>query len=510
MLNATQERIDTKWAEELPELDDLQAGAIRRIANLSRQLPGDWSGMMGREIVLSEDFGALRFQLSYMAYALALAHVHRLPAAPGVFKQPFDNIITKLMHPDCWHYWSNVSTGMGALNKDLGPQPRAWDPVAKENIMYSAYLQSTALMYHYIFRDDKYAKPNAMRLRLKTLFWQEGGYLFEYDENSLTDLIYWQMAEQGFLGVACEPGLIFQACNQPNIIGFRMHDLIYGGSLAKDAEKGYVAAWKEFGIVDETGNFSTFVKVNSRTPIVLESSQLNCWLMTLLHSWNPEVVEQQYPVLMERFLSEGPNGTKWVNPSQRLPVPPDPGEEPLFPVLDMAWAACAASEVGDADTLDGLLGYADLMLNAAWQDGGYYYKRRDANFDENGYFIGMDAAAGNALFHYARLNVKDGLNKLYSGPLDEAHFSDPALVELPEDVDVRRAVFDRDRAALVLTLGAMPAGRTIQLGVRAPEDADFPLVAADGEPFDGDVERTEYGFCLTFRHHDRTTLVLQW
>ncbi|WP_375402978.1 hypothetical protein [uncultured Sphingomonas sp.] len=504
---ATQERIDTRWVDRTPELDDLQTGAIRRIVNLSRQLPGDWSGMMGRDIVLSEDFSALRFQISYMSYALALAHVHRLPAAPGVFKQPFDSLIKQLLHPDVWYYWTDASTGMGPANKDLGPLPRQWDPVAKDNIMYSAYLQSMALMYHYLFRDDKYAQPKSLRLRLKTLYWHEGGYTFEYDEKQLTDLIYWQMAEQGFLGVACEPGLIFQICNQPSIIGFRMHDLVYGGSLARDAEKGYVAAWKEFGMVDEVGNFKTLVMSNSRQPVTIDNSQMNCWLMTLLHSWNPEIVERQYPILMKRFLLDGPNGTKWIRPHD---VPADRGEEVLLPIIDMAWGACAASEVGDAETLDGLLGYADLMLNPAWQDGGFYYKRRDANFDENGYFIGMDAAAGNALLHYARLNVKDGLNKLYTEPLGEDHFTQPALIDLPDDLDVRRAIFDPDRNALALTLGTLAAGRTIRLGIRAPDGADLPQVVVDGELIEGGVERTATGLTLSFHHRDRATVVLQW
>lgn len=508
MAIATQERIDTQWVDQSLELDDLQTGAIRRIVNLSQQLPGDWSGMMGRDIVLSEEFSALRFQLSYMTYALALAHVHRLPAAPGLFKRPFENLIKKLLHPDAWHYWSNVSTGMGPANKDLGPLPRAWDPVAKENIMYSAYLQSITLLYHYLFRDDKYAQPNSLSLRLKTMYWYEGGYRFDYDEKSLTSLIYWQMAEQGFLGVACEPGLIFQICNQPSILGFRLHDLVYGGSMARDAEKGYVAAWKEFGMLDEAGNFTTFVMAKSRRPVTVSNAQMNCWLMTLLHSWNPEIVEQQYPILMKRFLLDGPNGTKWVKPDQKLPD--EPGEETLLPPIEMAWAACAASEVGDMETLNGLLGYADIMLNPAWQDGGYYYKRRDANFDHNGYFIGMDAAAGNALLHYARLNVKDGLNKLYGNPLDDAHFTQPALVDVPEKIDIRRAIFDADRNALALTLGSLPAGQTVRLGIRAPDGADFPIVVKDGEPLRGGVEQTDNGLSLTFHHRDRTTLVLQW
>ena len=504
----TEANLDVSWVDQTPELDDLQVGAIRRIANLSRQLPGDWSGMMGRDIVLSEDFSALRFQLSYMAYALALAHVHRLPAAPAVFKDPFDNLITQLRHPDTWAYWSNSSTGMGLFNKDLGPLPREWDPVAKDNIMYSAYLQSMALMYHYLFRDDKYTEPGSLRLRLKTSYWHDGGMTFDYDENSLTSLIYWQMAEGGFLGVACEPGLVFQICNQPNIIGFRMHDLVNGGTLAKDSTRGYLAAWKEFGILDDVGNFKTLVMTNSKTPVTLDNPQLNFWLMTLLHSWYPEIVEQQYPLLMERILLDGPDGTKWIKPVEHIPA--DEGEETLLPSIDISWAACAASEVGDTVALDGILAYADKFFRPSWQDGGYYYRRRDANFNDDGYFIGCDAATGNALLHYARLNVKDGLKRLYDGPLDDAHFARPALTEMPEYLDVRRAIFNPEHNALALTLDALPEKETIRLGIRAPEHPDLPVILKDGEHLEGAVERVEEGFSVRLDHQQRTNLVLQW
>ena len=508
---ATASKVDTRWVEQTSELDDLQTGAIRRICNLSRQLPGDWSGMMGRDIVMGEDFSALRFQLSYMSYALALAHVHRLPAAPGVFKKPLENLITKMLHPDAWVYWSHASTGMGPFNKYLGPQEQQWNPVVKDNIMYSAYLQSMALMHHYIFRDDKYAKPGSLTIRLDTKFWHEGGFTFEYDENELNSLVYWQMAEQGFLGVACEPGCVFQICNQPSLIGFRMHDLINGGEMAEEASKGYIAAWEEFGMLDEQGNFKTLVLTGIRQPITVDMPQMNFWLMTLMHSWRPEIVEQQYPILMQRVLREGPDGAKWIindNPRPHVDNGIDP--QPLLPPIDMAWGACAASEVGDTETLNGLLTYADRFMNAAWQDGGYYYKRRDADFDENGNFVGMDAMAGNALLHYARLNVKDGLKKLYEGPLTDAHFEQPALVDLPEDLDVRRAIFNPQQDALAVTLGALAAGRKIALEIRAPKGRDLPLIVKDGVEIEPRVRRTEAGFSVEVHHHDRSTLVFQW
>ena len=41
---------------------------------------------MHRKGAGQDDFGGYRFQLAYIPYALALTHVHRLPAAPGVFR----------------------------------------------------------------------------------------------------------------------------------------------------------------------------------------------------------------------------------------------------------------------------------------------------------------------------------------------------------------------------------------------------------------------------------------
>ena len=240
-------------------LDDKQVGHIRRIRNLAAQLPDDWSGMMGRSS-LQEDFGALRFQLAYMAYALGLAHVHRLPAAPAVFRKPFDQLITKMLSPDVWTYWHYVSTGNGQLNKSLGELPPKWNPVETDNIMYSAYVQSMALMYHYLFDAAKYATEGALTMRLQPLFWGADGQHFAYDERKLNEHVYWTMVQKGYLGIACEPNCVFQICNQVPILGFRLHDMIYGGDTAKEVTDGYVRAWSDFGILDSAGHYNVLVQ----------------------------------------------------------------------------------------------------------------------------------------------------------------------------------------------------------------------------------------------------------
>jgi len=124
-----------------PLLDENQAGHLRRMTNLAARLPDDWSGMQGKT-TLQEDFSSLRFQLAYMSYALALTHVHRLPAAPVVFKKSFDQLIQKMLSPDVWTYWHYVSTGNGPHNRSLGELPARWDPVETDNIMYRDCLRT--------------------------------------------------------------------------------------------------------------------------------------------------------------------------------------------------------------------------------------------------------------------------------------------------------------------------------------------------------------------------------
>jgi Linalool dehydratase/isomerase len=71
--------------------------------------------------------------------------------------------------------------------------------------------------------------------------------------------------------------------------------------------------------------------------------------------------------------------------------------------------AAWASEIGDEDTIGGLLDHADRFMNPSWQDGGLYCPRNDALTDESGNRTEIEPMSGNVLLGYARLNVQDGL-----------------------------------------------------------------------------------------------------
>jgi hypothetical protein len=128
-----------------------------------------------------------------------------------------------------------------------------WDPVGRDNIMYSAYVQSMALLHDYLFASDRYAAPGSLTFQHWSFFWGGPEKRFAYDRESLNEHLYRQLVDNGYLGVACEPNCVFQICNQPAILGFRLHDLITGGKRAEEVVAGYERAWADIGRLDEAG-----------------------------------------------------------------------------------------------------------------------------------------------------------------------------------------------------------------------------------------------------------------
>jgi hypothetical protein len=119
------------------------------------------------------------------------------------------------------------------------------------------------------------------------------------------------MVENGYLGVACEPNCVFQICNQPAILGFRLHDLITGGNRADEVVAGYERAWAEFGRLDPAGHYNMMVAEDSRAvrPNERPSPWVAAWCGALMNMWNREFVHANYPRQVKDFLVAGPHGT---------------------------------------------------------------------------------------------------------------------------------------------------------------------------------------------------------
>lgn len=415
-----------------------QVGHLRHFDNLSRQQVNDLSLMQGKGVG-QEDFGGYRFQLAYMTYALALTHLHRLPAAPGLFQPIIKRLIDKILLPEVWLYWRDVSRGGAVFNAHITDRlEEEWNPVVRDNIMYSAYVQSMSLLHDYLFNSGDYAAPGSLTFRHWSYFWGGEEKRFEYDRQSLSDHIYWQMVENGYLGVACEPNCIFQICNQPAILGFRLSDLLTGTHRADEVINGYLQAWSDFGLLDDDGHYNVFVMRDPGTVVRNEHGWpwTDAWLGTLLNMWHRDFVHQHYADQIADWLKCGPGRTLYVPSAEPREVM---GQAVVADSTDFGWVSAWASEMGDHATLDGLLDYADTFLSPTWRDGGLFYPRNDELVDNEGNRVELEPMTGNVLLGYARLNIEDGLWKLFNQPWSQGHFTEPALTAVARDVDVLQA-----------------------------------------------------------------------
>ncbi len=66
-------------------------------------------------------------------------------------------------------------------------------------------------MYDVLFDEDRYERPKSLSMQRNRLW--EGAEVFDYDLSSINAVIYRQMRESGWLGIACEPNMVFLICH---------------------------------------------------------------------------------------------------------------------------------------------------------------------------------------------------------------------------------------------------------------------------------------------------------
>ena len=323
------------------------------------------------------------------------------------------------------------------------------------------------LLYNVLFDDARYARPGAITFEHWSYFWGGDGHRFDYDQNSLNEHLYWKMVESGYLGVACEPNCVFQICNQPAILGFRMHDLLTGGDLAEEVTRGYERAWAQFGRLGENGHYNVMLSEDTRAvrSNVAQAPWVDAWCGALMNMWNGDFVRAHYPAQLADLLLREPDGTLSVKSAPRMPVN---GHAVFNDDSDFGWVAAWASEMGDGETLNGLLRHADRHMAPRWRDGGLYYPRNDVAEDAAGHRTLVEPMTGNVLLGYARLNVRDGLQGIYRRPWSTTHFEEPAIVEVGRGIDVLQARFESTSHSLLFVLQARadrpPAEAWVVLG----------------------------------------------
>ncbi|KAL4925357.1 uncharacterized protein BDV17DRAFT_294578 [Aspergillus undulatus] len=344
-----------------------------------------------------------------------------------------------------------------------------YDPVKKDNIMYSAYVQSMIAMFNSLFDDDRYQKPGALTFEYNAMLWGEAdGWKFVYDQNLLNEQIYRNMVEEGYLGVPCETYCIYQVCNQIPIVGFRMNDVLTEDkNLAEEVTQGYVKAWEEKagGVVTEHNIFNTFYMTHTRKKMIVAGGRGEVWTGFLMNAWNHKLVQETYNKRLDCLVHprlDGTIGGVW------------------------GWSAVWSAEMGDDETRDRLLEYADKHFKPRLQNGGLMYPRNDAVHDSKLNFVMVSPLLSNALMPFTRLN-----------------YEEPALVEVDFNVDVYRAVYIADKRTLLFDFAVYEADRkgSVALG-RVFGHGDWTLKCDGDEVARGSSHSLASGGVSNFIHRD--------
>ncbi|KAI9039141.1 uncharacterized protein KD926_009890 [Aspergillus affinis] len=361
-----------------------------------------------------------------MTYASALTHYHRLPALRGLFKPLLRRLVHKMLHRDMWSYWYLTSQSGIMVDPSLKELRRPWaNPVVRENIMYSGHLLLMTSLYAMLFDDDEFERAGSLSFRWNTLLWGMGPKMFEYDNRSLQKAVLEEMKRNEWVGVCCEPNLVFVACNQFPIIAIRMNDVRDGTNVLDEVLEKYKSALEKHGMISRNDLYKDWLMLKQSQVVTAKSVGFTAWAAAFINSWNPEFVRVGFTNHATGFITNIDGQIELQNPM-------------------VAGAYGATLARGGTDLKD---------PSQILQDAREFYKANRSRIK----FPYNEPTFGYVVQWLSELGKRrtDGQKKLFDGPWTKDILADWPYVDgldLSQGVDCLRGLWDQQRGDLILTV----------------------------------------------------------
>lgn len=155
---------------------------------------------------------AVRYQLHFAGYALAMAQATRLPAFQAYLSDAQHRLILKQTQHPVWRYWA-LENAWGNLR--LNP-----DPVARDNIMFTGFAATQMALFQAATGRRDFHALGSFSLR------HPSGQLFAYDLPALIAKLKSEAARSAFHLIPCEPNWIYPLCNMIGTAAIRSQDPI--------------------------------------------------------------------------------------------------------------------------------------------------------------------------------------------------------------------------------------------------------------------------------------------
>lgn len=190
----------------LLSLNDMKR--VRLLLDRALQPINEFSGFEKRDQFQT---AATRYQINSISYGLSAIQYAHTPAFSGYMSQAQKQLLSKLCLPSIWRYWQ-WENRWGNINNSS-------DPIARDNIMYSGFLSTQALLANG-------AGPVVITDTHSPLV-----HLSDQQSYCLEAIIVClaQQYKQARMGlIACEPNWIYPLCNTVTVCGIKGFDHHYG------------------------------------------------------------------------------------------------------------------------------------------------------------------------------------------------------------------------------------------------------------------------------------------
>jgi linalool dehydratase/isomerase-like protein len=378
---------------------------------------------------------SLRYQLNYIAFALAMAQYTRTPAFSGYLAEAQRSLIDKMLDRQVWEYWALMNL-VGNLRWDP-------DPIARDNVMYSGYLGVMIGLYETLNGDRRYGLPGALTLR-----WSRRRS-YAYDFASVAEAIRRNMLRSSTTQYCCEPHLVYPICNTFALNTLLMHDRLRATELTGDLVRRVRESYAREGFLRADGRFVPGRHQLGMTlpPVLANDALMAYWL----HGAMPGLAERTWRVVRERLLRlTGDRIILRIAPWERLDV----GNYSLGDTMTRVFTFLAAREMGDGDVASALQRSIDEEQQVV-RSGARRY-------------TGVSTLT-NAAHALARFTRRGAMRDLIHGWVPAAWRTGPLLSATADpDALVARAVTDGEALDLVLRPASRPHRTTLAFARMVP------------------------------------------
>ncbi|MEY4765564.1 MAG: hypothetical protein RI907_2237 [Pseudomonadota bacterium] len=191
----------------LPEMDATHLQRLRFALDRALQPVEAFQGFEHRDAFQT---AALRYQVNFLGYALAMTQARYTPACRGHMHQAQARLIDKQRQHRVWSYWQ--------LESLWGHLRRNPDPVPHDNIMYTGFVALQMALYRASTGDAQASRPGAFTLQ------HPNGQRFVHDHHTLTRHLDAAFAGAAFGLVPCEPNWVYPLCNAMSACALLAHD----------------------------------------------------------------------------------------------------------------------------------------------------------------------------------------------------------------------------------------------------------------------------------------------